>query len=133
MRIVPVDTGIFANHLHNARISRREEWEASANDLTATIIKSLNAPEKGYIFNNSSNNLKIEIDEDKLKKAILKTFLNSTIPAMYINMENGFVYLDKTKIGGIKDSITGTHVVRGLLVSAMVCEFLNDIRNKDFI
>lgn len=57
-----------------------------------------------------------------LYKAIKTTFQNATIPAIYVDMNNGEIYLDDNKIGEIQK--------KGQLVAVTKTEIRRAMRNS---
>ena len=70
------------------------------DSIEDAIVSSGKSNSKPFIFGKKSQELKANLNKNKLVKSIKETFDNGTIIAMYCDMR-GNIYLDNTIVGEI--------------------------------
>lgn len=100
IRILPLPTQDFAGFLDRV-INQGHEESKVVNELKDTITTNLTSENAKFL---NSKKIKVELNDQHLKEALLTTFKNGTIPAMYADMD-GNLYLDDEIVGKIVSKI----------------------------
>ena len=135
IRILPIATPDFAQYLHGAiltpkteefsyvdKANRKQRYnrQHDASWVTDQIEERLKNPANRFIFDD------VLLDKNELTRAIKTTFDNGTIIAVYVNMNDGQIFLDNTPIGRI---LRGGHVlIKADIIGIMRDRFLNTVR-----
>lgn len=96
VRILPIETHFFAITLQNF-ITEKSTKEKTVEIIIQDIKEGIAKEDSKFL---SSKYVKVELNDDKLRSALMKTFENRTIPAMYAEMD-GILYLDDIEVGRI--------------------------------
>ena len=117
IRILPFSTSVFADHLqYSIQLPKSKKNNYLSEDkrcndkqghaslivdsIEDAIVSSGKSNSKPFIFGKKSQELKANLNKNKLVKSIKETFDNGTIIAMYCDMR-GNIYLDNTIVGEI--------------------------------
>ena len=100
IRFLPLPTQDFAGFLDRV-INQGHEESKVVNELKDTITTNLTSENAKFL---NSKKIKVELNDQHLKEALLTTFKNGTIPAMYADMD-GNLYLDDEIVGKIVSKI----------------------------
>ena len=96
VRILPIKTHFLAITLKNF-ITEESTKEETVKIIIQDIKEGIAKENSKFL---SSKYVKVELNDDKLRSALMKTFENRTIPAMYAEMD-GILYLDDIEVGRI--------------------------------
>lgn len=107
IRIIPLATEELSGVLQSAITSGIKE--ENLNLLSQTLQDELQKEENQFIFS-EKNKIEINVYQDKLKDAIIKTFNDGTIIAIYVDM-NGNIYLDDKIIGRIISKVNEDTII----------------------
>ena len=99
IRLLPLKTEDFATFLD--RVIKGEKELQVAEELKNTIKANLTSENAKFL---DSAKIEVELDDRQLQEALLTTFTNGTIPAMYADM-NGNLYLDDKIVGKIVSKV----------------------------